>query len=175
MDELRLRPWSVGDADLLGAANSPEMTANLNGPETEEQVDERHARYLRLEESREARVFVIEDAEHHRLGSIGCWSTEWRGEPALESGWFVLPEAQGRGVASQALSMVIEIARRQPGRGRFLTAFPGVANTASNGVCRRNGFTLMGTVDGEFRGAALTFNEWALDLDAMGDRPPVDQ
>jgi RimJ/RimL family protein N-acetyltransferase len=175
MDDLRLRPWSTGDADLLRAANTPEMTANLNGPETEDQVDDRHARYLRYEETGEARVFVIEDAEHRRLGSIGCWSTEWRGEPALESGWFVLPEFQGHGIASGALSMVIEVARRQPGRGRYLTAFPSVENPASNGVCRRNGFTLMGTVDGEFRGAPLRSNEWALDLDAVGDSSSVDQ
>ena len=95
MDELRLRPWSTRDADLLRAANTPEMTAYINGPETEEQVEDRHARYLRYEQTGEARVFVIEDAEDRRLGSIGCWSTEWRGELALESGWFVLPEIMG--------------------------------------------------------------------------------
>lgn len=167
MDALALRPWSAADLDLLRAANTPAMTAHLNGPESEQEVEERHARYLRLEESGEARVFVIEDGHGHRLGSIGCWPVEWREEPALETGWFVLPEAQGRGVASGALALLIDVARRHPGRGRFLTAFPGVENAASNGVCRRNGFTLMNTVVAQFRGADLTLNEWALDLDAL--------
>lgn len=49
-------------------------------------------------------------------GSIGCWSVEWR-----------------------ALGLLIDASRRQPERGRLLTAFPAVANAASNGVCGRNG------------------------------------
>lgn len=166
MDALMLRPWSDADMELLRAANTPEMTAHLNGPETEQEVEDRHARYLRLQESGEASVLVMEDDRGRPLGSIGCWSVEWRAEPALETGWFVLPEAQGHGVASRALALLIEASRQQSGRGRFLTAFPSVDNAASNGVCRRNGFTLMSTLVGEFRGADLTMNEWALDLDA---------
>jgi len=50
-----------------------------------------------------------------------------------------------------------------------VTAFPSVENAASNGVCRRNGFALVGTLTETFRGAELTVNEWALDL-ANGDQ-----
>lgn len=167
METLRLRPWSADDLTLLQAANSPEMTARLNGPETPQQIQDRHARYLRLTESGEASMFVIEDEEHRSLGSIGCWSVEWRAQPALETGWFVLPAAQGRGVASRALSLLIEVAVRHSERRRFLVAFPADDNAASNGVCRRNGFTLVGTVTEAFRGADLTVNEWALDLDTL--------
>jgi RimJ/RimL family protein N-acetyltransferase len=164
MDSLRLRLWSENDLELLHAANTPEMTAHLNGPETEEQIVERHARYLRLVESGEARMFVIEDDAGSSLGSIGYWRVDWREEPALETGWFVRPEAQGRGVASKALALVIEDARAHRGDRRFLTAFPGIDNPASNGVCRRNGFALVGTKTEQFRGADLTENEWVLDL-----------
>ncbi|MBT2497414.1 GNAT family N-acetyltransferase [Microbacterium sp. ISL-59] len=168
MDSLRLRLWSENDLELLHAANTPAMTAHLNGPETEEQVVERQARYLRLVASGEARMFVIEDAAGASLGSIGFWRMDWRDEPALETGWFVRPEAQGRGVASKALALLIDDARAHRGDRRFLTAFPGVDNPASNGVCRRNGFALVGTKTEEFRGADLSENEWVLDLSSPG-------
>jgi RimJ/RimL family protein N-acetyltransferase len=164
MEALRLRIWSENDLELLHAANTPEMTAHLNGPETEDEIVERHARYLRLVASGEARMFVIEDDEGASIGSIGHWHVVWLEQPALETGWFVRPEAQGRGVASTALALLVDDARAHRGERRYLTAFPGVENPASNGVCRRNGFTLSGTVTEQFRGAELTVNEWALDL-----------
>ncbi|MFJ6427059.1 MULTISPECIES: GNAT family N-acetyltransferase [Microbacterium] len=164
MEDLRLRIWSENDLGLLHAANTPEMTAHINGPESVDQIIERHARYLRLVASGEARMFVIEDEGARALGSIGYWHIEWREEPALETGWFVLPEAQGRGAASAALALLIDDARAHREGRRFLTAFPGVENPASNGVCRRNGFTLAGSFTEEFRGAELTVNEWAFDL-----------
>ncbi len=171
MESLRLRLWSAQDIELLHAANTPAMTAHLNGPESEEEIVERHARYLRLLESGEARTFVIEDDDGLALGSIGHWRVDWRDEPALETGWFVLPEAQGRGVASAALALLIDDARAHRDARRFLTAFPGVDNAASNGVCRRNGFALVGTIGEEFRGAELVMNEWALDLTSPPGTP----
>lgn len=174
MDSLRLRLWADTDLELLHAANTPAMTAHLNGPETEDEIVERHARYLRLIESGEARMFVIEDQDGVSLGSIGHWRVVWREEPALETGWFVRPEAQGNGVASAALALLVEDARAYRGDRRLLTAFPGVENPASNGVCRRNGFTSEGTRTMTFRGAELSVNEWALDLTARRDLTPQD-
>lgn len=171
MESLRLRPWSETDIELLHAANTPAMTAHLNGPESEDEIVERHARYLRLVGSGEARMFVVEDDRGLALGSIGVWRVVWRDEPALETGWFVRPEAQGRGVASAALALVVDDARAHRDGRRFLTAFPGVDNAASNGVCRRNGFALVGTISEEFRGAELTMNEWAIDLTSPRDTP----
>lgn len=168
MDTLRLRRWAADDIDLLRAANTPDMTAHLNGPETEQQILERNARYLRLGEEGAARNFVIVDQDDRPLGSIAYWHADWRGEPALETGWFVLPEAQGRGVASRAIDLVVEDVRAHRGARRFLTAFPAIDNAASNGVCRHGGFTLVGTFTEDFRGAALTMNEWALALDGSG-------
>lgn len=164
MDALTLRPWSAGDLDLLRLANTPEMTAHLNGIESEQQLLDRHARYLRLWESGEARMFVIQDEDRRSLGSIGFWNVQWRDEPALETGWFVVPDAQGRGVASRALRLLIDDAREHRGGRRLLTAFPSTQNAGSNGVCRRNGFEMVGTVTDTFRGAELTMNEWVLDL-----------
>ncbi|UNK71845.1 GNAT family N-acetyltransferase [Microbacterium sp. H1-D42] len=164
MDSLRLRRWTADDIDLLHAANTPEMTVNLNGPETEQQIDERNARYLRLGDAGEARMFVIIDDDDHRLGSIGYWHVDWRGEPSLETGWFVLPEAQGHGVASRALALLIDDVREHRRARRYLTAFPAVGNAGSNGVCRRGGFAHVGVLTETFREADLIVNEWVLDL-----------
>jgi RimJ/RimL family protein N-acetyltransferase len=155
--------WSDADLPLLRQANTPEMTAHLNGPETEQQLIARHERYLRHVASGESRLFVIVDGGHP-VGSIGYWKTDWRDQPAFETGWFVLPEAQGRGIASAALAAVVPDAREHRDERRMLTAFPGVDNPASNGVCRRNGFTLVGTLTELFREKELTMNEWVLDL-----------
>jgi RimJ/RimL family protein N-acetyltransferase len=163
MESISLRLWSDADLPLLRQANTAEMTAHLNGPETEQQLIARHERYLRHVASGESRLFVIVRGGHP-VGSIGYWGTVWRDQPAFETGWFVLPEAQGRGIASAALAAVIPDAREHRDERRMLTAFPGVDNLASNGVCRRNGFTLTGTFTEMFREKPLTMNEWALDL-----------
>lgn len=142
------------------------MTRHLNGVETEEQLIERNERYLRLGEAGQARNFVIEDPQHRVLGSIGAWHVEWHGQPAWETGWFVVPDAQGRGVASGALALLISELRQHRDGRRYLTAYPSTTNPGSNGVCRRGGFELIGTTSGSFRGAQLIMNEWAFDLDS---------
>lgn len=166
METITLRPWSVDDIGLLRLANTAEMTAHLNGRETEEQLAARSARYLRLRKTGEARMFVIEDDATQAVGSIGHWKTEWRDEPALETGWFVVPAAQGRGIASRALRLPIDDARVHRDGRRFLTAFPSVTNPGSNALCRRGGFELVGSVTATFRAAELTVNEWVFDLES---------
>ncbi|WP_102191927.1 GNAT family N-acetyltransferase [Microbacterium aurantiacum] len=163
MSELSLRRWSVDDLDLLHRANTLDMTAHLNGPETDDQVIARHERYLRLQDGGEAWMFVVVDGDRP-LGSIGCWETDWRGEAVLETGWFVLPEAQGQGVASSALALLVDVMREHNSERRLLTAFPSATNGPSNGVCRKAGFTHVGTMTEVFRDAELTVNEWVLDL-----------
>ncbi|UJP10507.1 GNAT family N-acetyltransferase [Microbacterium sp. KUDC0406] len=171
MDPLRLRPWSADDIGLLQAANTPAMTTHLNGPESDQEVIDRHAKYRRLWREGTARTFVIVDDQGRALGSIAHWGAEWREQPVREAGWFVLPEAQGRGVSSRAIELLIEDVREHRGDARYLTAYPSVDNAASNGVCRHGGFELMGTKTDGFRGADLTFNEWVLDLESLPQSP----
>jgi hypothetical protein len=45
-----------------------------------------------------------------------------------------------------------------------LHAFPGVSNPASNALCRKFGFELLGEEEGGYRGAALRVNHWVLSL-----------
>ena len=157
-----LREWTNADAPLLAAGNTAEMTRYLGGSESEAQVAERHERYLQLTASGEARVFVITD-DDVPVGAINRWSTTWRDSEVYETGWFVLPEAQGRGIARAAVDLVVTDAAEHGDRD-LLTAFPAVDNAASNGLCRSAGFRLEGTEDIVFRGADLHVNAWTLDL-----------
>jgi len=166
VNELSLRRWAADDLDLLRRANTAEMTAHLNGPETEEQVIARHERYLRLQESGEAWTFAIAGGELS-VGWIGCWRADWHGKAVFETGWFVSPEAQGHGVASTALALLVDVMREHSPERHLLTAFPSVTNGPSNAVCRKAGFMHVGTITEIFRGAELTLNEWVLDLNAQ--------
>lgn len=163
MSDIQLCRWSDKDAGLLRRGNTPEMTMHLGGPETEEDLSARHTRYLRFWETNEARCFVITDGAD-ALGAICCWKTTWRDQEVLEAGWFVVPEAQGRGAGSAAVTLIVEDARTHAEGRRLLTAFPDEANKPSNALCRNAGFTLVGQKAEVFRGATLNMNEWVFDL-----------
>ncbi|MCW4386180.1 GNAT family N-acetyltransferase [Salinibacterium sp. SYSU T00001] len=169
MSAVALVPWHEEDRPLLDAANTPEMTRYLAGPETEEQLDTRHARYLRLSRAGLAGMFRIEVAGES-VGSIGWWHTDWQNQEVCETGWFIVPSAQGRGYASRAVDLIVEEARAHSGRA-LLLAFPSVENAASNALCSRKGFRFRGEEKFPFRGAVLTVNAWSLSLDAVtGER-----
>lgn len=159
---LRLVAWAEEDFALLVANNSPEMTEHLGGPETREQLESRHQRYLALKQR--GQMFRIA-LDGETVGSIGYWETTWQGEPAWETGWGVLPAFQGRGIAARAARLVVAEARAA-GRHRYLHAFPSREHPASNGVCRKAGFTLRGESDFEYpKGHWMRCNDWRVDLE----------
>jgi RimJ/RimL family protein N-acetyltransferase len=76
----------------------------------------------------------------------------------------VLPEHQGRGIASGATALVLDHARAG-GRRRFVHAFPSTDNPASNAICRKLGFTLLEVREFEFPpGSTMRCNDWRFDL-----------
>jgi RimJ/RimL family protein N-acetyltransferase len=173
---LTLRRWSPEDLPVLERANTPQMTRYLGGPETPEQLVERHPRYLRLWESGEARMFRI-DVDGVPAGSIGWWRVEHDGRDAYETGWGVEPEWQGQGIATRAFRLLIADVRAE-GTRHLLVAYPGVDNPGSNALCRRAGFTHTGSETAAWRCGELTFNIWELDmspLDLAGREPDVDE
>ena len=173
---IELRPWREGDLAVLERANTPEMTAHLGGPETDEQVRERHARYLRLNAAGEARMMRI-DVDGIPAGAIGYWQTDYEGLPAFETGWSVEPGWQGRGVAREALRQMTRLVAADGGRS-LLVAYPGIDNPASNALCRSTGFEPRGSGTIPWRGGELTYNTWVLDvspLDLTGRAPDVDE
>jgi RimJ/RimL family protein N-acetyltransferase len=90
-------------------------------------------------EKGKARIYkiVAEDSDNV-LGTIGIWKLDWKGPQTYEMGWFVLPEHQGKGVATEAARLIISQARSEP-ELRYVHAYPAVSNAASNAIARKIG------------------------------------
>ena len=162
MPSIQLEPWADKDLGLLQQLNTPEIWAHLGGPETEEQVLKRHARYLDLETGAGGMFTVVLDGV--TAGSIGYWEREWQDETVYETGWNVLPEFQGKGVATAAAKAIVDRASAA-GRHRCLHAYPSVDNPASNAICGKAGFTFAGEHDFEFpKGSFMRCNDWRHEL-----------
>lgn len=161
--EVRLEPWTQSDLALLTRLlGDPAMMIHLGGPESPDKIAERQQRYVA--DPRQSRIVLADTGE--AVGWVGYWDREWREEPVLEVGWFVVPEWQGRGIAGRATSLALAVAR-EAGARRYVHAFPAVDNGPSNGICAKLGFALLGEVSFEYpagSGQALTCNDWRLDL-----------
>jgi RimJ/RimL family protein N-acetyltransferase len=162
---VRLRPWSDGDLVLLRTANSAQMTSFIGGPESEEKLLDRHRRYLASPAPGSGQMFAVEAGPAATLvGSIGYWPKRWTDEDAYETGWAILPAFQGRGLATAATRLVAQHAREH-GNRTTLYAFPGAGNLASNAICRKTGFDLIGPADFEYPpGHLMRCNVWRLGL-----------
>jgi RimJ/RimL family protein N-acetyltransferase len=161
-----IRTWSEADLPLLQRLmGDPIMTEHLGGPETPEQIGRRHHRYCNPDRTDSGPMFVITvGPEQLAAGSIGYWEHEWQGEKIWETGWSVLPEFQGKGIATQACKLVVELARGKQSH-RQIHAFPSPENGPSNAICRKAGFTLLGVVEFEYpKGVFAPSNDWCLNL-----------
>lgn len=161
---IRLEPWTEHDLPLLRRLNEPRMTEHLGGPETEETLSRRLARYIQST-TRNGRMFkIVLISGGPGIGSVGYWERPWRGAAIYETGWSVLPQYQGRGIATEAVRSIVSLARSERGC-RLLEAFPSVDNAASNAICRKLGFEFVGECDFEYPpGHSMRCNEWRLDL-----------
>jgi len=144
-----LTPWGDDDLEVLVRNNTPEMMTHPGGPESPEQVRARHERYLRIVAAGEDRMFRIDHGDTAGVGAIGCWRTDEEREAALEAGWAVQTAWQGRGIATDALRLLVAEARSTFDRAE-LFAYPAVDNIASNAVCRSVGFEKLGERDDEY-------------------------
>ena len=172
--DIDIRPWSDGDLPLLQRLmGDPAMTEHLGGPETSEKIGERHERYTRTSDSAKGRMFaIVVGPGRVAAESVGYWEKEWRSQHVWETGWSVLPEFQGQGVATRATAAVVERARAE-GTHRFIHAFPSVGNGPSNAICRKVGFTLQEEVEFEYPpGNVMHCNDWRLDLFADASEAP---
>jgi RimJ/RimL family protein N-acetyltransferase len=173
-----LRRWGPDDLVLLERSNTPDMTRFLGGPESEEALRQRHADYLGLWESGEVRMFRVE-VDGAIAGYAGWWEEEHDGVPVYEIGCVVEPAWQERGVASAALREVVRLAAGTGDRS-LIVGYANVDNAASNALCERVGFTLVGggAFPSEDGTPGMSVNVWTLDvspLDLDGREPDVDE
>ena len=163
---VRIEPWRGDDLWLVEAMNAPELMTELGGPETAEKLAERQQRYFSGWQRGTSWMFRIV-AEGVAVGGAGYWPTEHDGVQCYEAGWTVLAEHHGRGIATKAVELVVAHARAYGDR-RYLRALPKVENAASNAVCRKVGFTLVGAIDDEYPpGNPIRSNDWVYDLHAV--------
>jgi RimJ/RimL family protein N-acetyltransferase len=161
--DIALRPWSNQDLPLLERLRGdPAINEHLGGPETPEKILERHERYCTMGDTGEVVIVVGPAAES--AGSVGYREREWQGKLVWEMGWNVLPEFQGRGIATRAVAAAMERVRAER-KHRFIHAFPSVDNLPSNAVCRKVGFTLLDEFEFEYPpGSFMRSNDWSFDL-----------
>jgi RimJ/RimL family protein N-acetyltransferase len=164
--EFRIEPWAEDDLPLLHRLlGDPAMTEHLGGPEGPEKIEERHGRYLVGDVN--AKMFkVVELSTGESVGSVGYWDRESHEGQVYETGWMVLPEFQGRGIATVATEQVIERCRAER-KHQYLYAYPSVDNAPSNAICRKLGFELVDTEDFEYpprSGNIMRCNDWRLEL-----------
>jgi RimJ/RimL family protein N-acetyltransferase len=162
LSDVHLEPWARDDLPLLRRlTGDPAMMKHLGGAESLEKIVERQSRY---EVAGSDQYKIVVDDTGAAVGWVGYWERSWRDEQVYEVGWSVLPEFQGHGIAGAATAQLIERARADDGP-RHLHAFPSVENAASNAICRKLGFTLLGAVEVEFPpGSLLRCNDWRLEL-----------
>ncbi|HEY0717761.1 MAG TPA: GNAT family N-acetyltransferase [Streptosporangiaceae bacterium] len=164
---MRIEPFAEADLDLLRRLNTGEMKEHLGGLETDEQLQVRHRRYLNWAPGQGC-MFRIIAPSGEPAGTVGYGERTWQGSPVYEMGWQVLPECQGRGIATAAARAGAGHAAAQ-GRHRYLHAFPSVDNAASNAICRKVGFVLSGQCDFEYpAGHLMRSYDWVLDLRQLG-------
>ncbi|MGH7910870.1 MAG: GNAT family N-acetyltransferase [Candidatus Dormibacteraceae bacterium] len=138
----------------------PELMAGLGGPRAKEAVERAHAGGVEQAAAGECRPCkVLVEPQDTVAGHIVAWLSEHDGEPLHEIGWMILREHQRRGLATAAVRELLKMVwAAKPGIA--VHAFPGVTNTASNRVCEKSGFQLLGPCDVRFGEAQLRCSWW---------------
>ena len=164
---VQLRDVRPGDLEVyLRLRTDPRMMAELGGPQDPAEMAAKVARDV--EEVAHDRSWVLmilpDDADPALVaGTVNLWSrADGEAGTRSEIGWMVLPEHQGRGLATAAVWAVLRRAA-EDGRWGAIHAYPAITNEPSNRLCRRSGFLLAGEQDTLFRGRVFRTNHWVWD------------
>lgn len=158
-----LRDVVTGDLPMYRRLLCNPMTmAQLGGPLDPDDMPAKVGRDVRdVLLDRAWILTIVPDGRHpaERAGSVVLWRQTDGGTTHSELGWMVLPEYQRRGLATAAVRSLVERADAD-GRWGDLHAFPGVTNAASNALCRRLGFDLVGTTVVRYADRDLAVHHW---------------
>jgi len=167
---MRLVPITADDEDLAVRLEcDPVMMLHIGGPRPEADVRASHKRRLNLMEKGSAYMYkIVGENADEILGTIGIWKIDWMGPYTYEIGWFVLPEHQAKGVATEAARLIITHARSNPEVG-YIHAYPAVSNAASNAIARKIGMENQGEFDNEGFAGIIRCKDWRIDLHLSQD------
>ena len=159
---MELRPLTRKDRRLYERIyTDPRMWAELGGV-LDQDMPAKLERDVASVEADRHWVLVIVTSDGTAAGTVSLWDHEWDGETIDEIGWMVLPEHQGRGLASTGVAEALRRAD-EAARWRVLHAFPATTNAPSNALCRKHGFALRGPIDLTYRERSLRVNHWVRD------------
>jgi RimJ/RimL family protein N-acetyltransferase len=142
---LVLREWRDEDLEPFADLNAdPRVMVYFPAPLTREQSDSFVQRAVAQWE-RGLGLWAVEDATtHHFVGFVGLSEPRFAEHftPAVEIGWRLAYDAQGRGYATEAARAVLTWAREnvRPPRGEIVS-FTSAANAPSRRVMEKLGFT----------------------------------
>jgi len=142
----------------------PVAMKELGGPLPKERIPQIHEKRLKgIADGTTWWFKIVPEGSSRAAGTIGIWEGEWQGTKINEMGWMVLPEFQGRGLASAAAKILLARAL-SANKFRVIHAFPGRANGPSNSICRKCGFLKLEECDIDYAGRALKCNHWKIEL-----------
>ena len=170
MSQVRLAPWSPTDLPLLRLLNAPEMTAHLGGPETETKLLERQERYVAGGRAGSGGMFTVvllpDEAARAAASAIGSGSRT--GETVYERDGQSCRSVRAGASRPRRHAGGHRTSQRPNGVIAIVHAYPSVDNPASNAICRRVGFELLGEQDFEYPpGHPMRCNDWRFDLAPM--------
>src|SRR3954452_12582954 len=126
-DSMELRRLTRNDLRLYERVyTDPRMWLELGGVVEQDMVAKLERDVASVQADRHW-VLVIVTEEGAAAGTVALWDHEWEGETIDEIGWMVLPEHQGRGLASAAVAEALRRADEAV-RWRVLHAFPAATN-----------------------------------------------
>ncbi len=167
---MKFRTITNADLDFwIRTQCDPVMMADLGGPQPLEKMPQIFKNTMNVVEGKTGWVemVLVGPNEDQVAGSICLWESMHDGQKVNEMGWMILPEFQGQGIATQAVRGLLDRGRAE-GRWDVVHAYPATGNPASNAVCRKAGFTLVGELDFDYSGRLLHCNDWQIDLRAVG-------
>ncbi|MGI5215871.1 GNAT family N-acetyltransferase [Plantactinospora sp. CA-290183] len=158
-----LRDVEPADLDAyLRMRCDPVMMRELGGPQSRDRVAGQLKHDLDTVRADSAWIkMIIPDGSAQVAGTV----TLYPHEGISEIGWMILPEFQGRGLASEAVRAVLDLAQAD-GRWGLIHAFPSTMNAPSNAICCSAGFSLVGQEETAFAGHIFQTNHWVFDPSA---------
>lgn len=163
---IHLRDITMQDLALYERLlTDPATMSELGGPLPREILRDKLARIVEDVRGDGVWYSVIVTDDDEAAGTVCIWDHDEVGEPITEIGWMVLPGLQGRGLANAAVRSILERAEATR-KWETIHAFPGVTNGASNAICRKTGFELIGEREIAYMGRTLRCHHWVRDLRA---------
>ncbi|KAJ3062299.1 hypothetical protein HDU98_001817 [Podochytrium sp. JEL0797] len=154
---LILRAFVESDAEAFHKAIEPALPnlrrwiATTVEPNTlENQIKRIKRAHQEWNEGTRFNYLVVEKASGEIVGLMGIFGVDWHSRYG-SLGYWVVPSFEGKGMAKEAVSRLVELGKSEFGLER-IAILCDVLNSRSAGLAKRLGFTYEGTLRKEYMG-----------------------